>query len=80
MVLGNSGTGKSSMINILYESLPLINIKTIKNVINPESVTIGQLFGQKYYGEWTNGIFSKIACRDTSKTQHLIVMDGQDDT
>lgn len=51
------------------------------NVLNPKSVTIGQLYGcfNETTHEWTDGLAAALirhAIRDTSSDQHWIMFDG----
>lgn len=51
------------------------------NVLNPKSVTIGQLYGcfNETTHEWTDGLAAALirhAIRDTTEDQHWIMFDG----
>ena len=61
MLIGVVGCGKSSIINILTESLTEIRIKHHLKRLNPKAFTSQEMYGVKNFaGEWTAGVFSEI--------------------
>ncbi len=87
MVIGESSSGKSTIINCLQKAMcrlhpPFQNQKVIANFINPKSVTIHQLYGifEVETKNWIEGILSKIM-RDQAanldlNTRKWIIFDG----
>ncbi|KAH0792655.1 Dynein heavy chain family protein [Histomonas meleagridis] len=80
MILGNSGSGKTSIIKTLVKSLCEFNgpHKLIK--MNPKAITSSQMFGilDPSSNDWTDGIFSalwRIACKKTNENV-WIELDG----
>lgn len=96
MMVGQTLTAKTTVIRSVQEALtkmkkdncdpegnvPLIN-KVLIHLLNPKSVTMGELYGQvnEITREWTDGILSDIA-RNVTKAalstpdRHWIVFDG----
>lgn len=63
MVVGPSGAGKSTCINALANALEKKDgEKTRKDVINPKSITLFELYGvlNPETRDWTDGLLSKI--------------------
>ena len=71
MLVGTTGTGKTTVAKILGEALYSLNkageddswYKPVKiQSLNPKSVTMGELFGEvnKLTNEWTEGIVSNL--------------------
>jgi dynein heavy chain len=63
MVVGTAGCGKTTIFNVLTESLSNIegNAKYIITKMNPKSITGQEMFGvMNSVGEWEPGIFSEI--------------------
>lgn len=62
MIIGNSGTGKSTILNCLIDSLKVMEDPITLYTINPKSVTRKELFG--YNDPITNsfipGVVSKV--------------------
>ena len=65
MLVGGPFSGKTKVLEVLAETLSLLcergqmdEYKTMFRVINPKSVTMGQLFGQfdPVSHEWTDGV------------------------
>ena len=94
MVVGLTGTGKSSCISILSKALGRLKERGSKdpwhqkvtiNQLNPKAVTMGQLFGMTNVltNEWTEGLVSKLVkdliAKETEDKQ-WIVFDGPVDT
>ena len=62
MILGPSGTGKSTCITVLQEALSTTGVLTKQMHLNPKSITDGQMFGKidSATNDWTDGIFSSL--------------------
>jgi dynein heavy chain len=69
MLVGSTGTGKSTVATILAAALTALNksgeedhwYKPVHiNTLNPKAVSMGELFGEvnKFTNEWTEGIVS----------------------
>lgn len=65
MLVGGPFSGKTTVLNVLACTLTLLHkrgqmdeYKTSYRVVNPKSVTMGQLFGQfdPVSHEWTDGV------------------------
>eukprot|EP00775_Hariotina_reticulata_P006671 gene6671-6895_t len=88
MLVGQSYGMKTSAYNMLAGALTDLNAKGLNNefatkvyVLNPKSITMGQLYGQEdpVSKEWTDGVLSVVfrnAARDTSPDRKWIVFDG----
>ncbi|CDI85223.1 hypothetical protein EPH_0053350 [Eimeria praecox] len=86
MLVGPTGGGKTSSYRLLAAAMSdLYKVpgfaKVHVNVLNPKSVTIGQLYGcfNETTHEWTDGLAAALirhAIRDTSSDQHWIMFDG----
>ena len=88
MLVGGSGSGKSTAINVLLQAMERLDgVKGDCYVIEPKSVSKEQLFGKldATTMEWTDGIFTQILRtvisnqRGESKRRHWIVFDGDVD-
>ncbi|CDJ34396.1 uncharacterized protein EMH_0001030 [Eimeria mitis] len=86
MLVGPTGGGKTSSYRLLAAAMSELYkvqgfAKVHVNVLNPKSVTIGQLYGcfNETTHEWTDGLAAALirhAIRDTSSDQHWIMFDG----
>lgn len=85
MLVGPTGGGKSSNYKVLEKGLTqLANngyYKVMTHIMNPKSITMGQLYGQfnEQTREWNDGILAytvREACRDMSSDRHWIMFDG----
>lgn len=78
MIIGETGSGKSTSIEVLQNVFTDKNSKVHSYYINPKSVEIGQLYGE-YLDQWKDGVLTNIVrkCQvDKSKDVHWIIMDG----
>ena len=84
MLVGGPFSGKTKVLEVLAETLSLLcergqmdEYKTMFRVINPKSVTMGQLFGQfdPVSHEWTDGVvantFRFVLCMHRQAKPHL---------
>jgi len=87
MLVGPTGSGKTRVFKTLASSCTKLSEtkdtfhKTLYHVLNPKSITMGQLFGQfdPTTHEWTQGVLSDIikqCADDESPDVHWIVLDG----
>lgn len=92
MLVGHPYSGKTKVLDVLSKTLNLLHKEghgdfrgVTVNVINPKSLTLGQLFGQfdAVSHEWTDGVVATVM-REFSSLQtadhKLIVFDGPVDT
>ena len=85
MVVGKSLAGKSKMLQSLAKSLTAMHKKGMEQktrliIINPKSITLGQLYGKvDVSGEWIDGVLSKafqLAKEDNTSDRKWLVLDG----
>ena len=77
MVVGCSGSGKSSLVDVLSVAMKDVRLQSV----NPKSVTLAQLYGtfDEATREWQDGLFSSLfrACaQDVGETLRWIRLDG----
>ncbi|EAY19693.1 Dynein heavy chain family protein [Trichomonas vaginalis G3] len=87
MLVGPTGAGKTQVFKTLAAACTLLNQtnqtfkKTHYHILNPKSITMGQLFGEfdMTTHEWTNGVLSEIikqCSEDETPDNQWIVLDG----
>ncbi|OEH74384.1 dynein heavy chain related protein [Cyclospora cayetanensis] len=86
MLVGPTGGGKTSSYRLLAAAMTELHkipgfAQVHLDVLNPKSVTIGQLYGcfNETTHEWTDGLAAALirqAIRDTTQDQHWIMFDG----
>lgn len=88
MIVGPTGGGKTTIFKVLAAACTSLNTsgnskfrKTHYHVLNPKSITMGQLFGEfdLTTHEWSNGVLSeviKMCSEDETPDHHWIVCDG----
>ncbi|XP_061675536.1 dynein axonemal heavy chain 11 isoform X2 [Syngnathoides biaculeatus] len=83
-VVGNAGTGKSSILKVLYKTYLNLKRKPVWNDLNPKAVVRDELFGFIHPAtrEWKDGLLSSLM-REQANMSHLgpkwIVLDGDID-
>ena len=89
MIVGKASSGKTTCYNILLNSINRLSESkqencnhTIKHVINPKCINMGELYGEvdKSTGEWVDGLASN-KIREANfwsdpKVHHWIIFDG----
>lgn len=62
MVVGTTGSGKSTLEAMLTEALGTIDVQTKIIRMNPKAITAEEMYGKKdpISDEWTEGVFSAI--------------------
>jgi len=80
MLVGTAGSGKTTCLNILRESLNEIDVPHKEIRMNPKAITSPQMFGKldSLSNDWTDGIFSAIwrkVCK-TKNSNFWITLDG----
>ncbi|KNC53150.1 axonemal dynein heavy chain [Thecamonas trahens ATCC 50062] len=81
MLVGASGSGKSTVLNTLATTLTASGSHVSVAVANPKSVSSAHLYGKLDLEtrEWSDGILSQLvraAVRGPADTSHWIVLDG----
>eukprot|EP00878_Enallax_costatus_P046894 GHUV01057210.1.p1 GENE.GHUV01057210.1~~GHUV01057210.1.p1 ORF type:complete len:188 (+),score=63.98 GHUV01057210.1:207-770(+) len=87
MVVGQTGGGKSVILNTLARAQTTMGRRTTLHVLNPKAITVAELYGvlDKDTRDWTDGLLSNMfrevnrplpADRDEA---HYIVFDGDVD-
>ena len=85
MVVGNTGGGKSVVINALAKAQNTLGLITKMHTLNPKACTVNELYGvlDPVTRDWQDGLLSKIfreICKPTEKNEKRIVMfDGDVD-
>lgn len=92
MLIGSPMTGKSSILNVLRHTYTVLSEELPEEystvdavVLNPKSITMGELYGETNpkTGDFTNGLASKIfadfAAREKKETK-WIIFDGPVDS
>eukprot|EP00951_Prasinocladus_malaysianus_P017874 scaffold141645_cov42-Prasinocladus_malaysianus.AAC.1 len=62
MVVGQTGGGKSVILNTLKRSQTTLGKKTTLNIVNPKAITVAELYGvlDPDTRDWTDGLLSNI--------------------
>jgi len=89
MIVGRPFSGKSSAINVLADALTSLNqqglmdeYKTITSVLNPKSVSMGQLYGNfdEISHDWSDGVlavlYRNFANNPDAEIRKWLVFDG----
>jgi dynein heavy chain, axonemal len=89
MIVGRPFSGKSSAIQVLARALTELNekglmeeMKTITSIINPKSVSMGQLYGNfdEISHDWTDGVLAVLyrvfANSQNHETRKWLIFDG----
>ncbi|EDQ84603.1 uncharacterized protein MONBRDRAFT_39235 [Monosiga brevicollis MX1] len=85
MVVGNTGGGKSVVINALAQAQSLLGLTTKLYTLNAKAINISELYGvlDPVTRDWTDGLLSKIfrdICKPTDKNERrYVVFDGDVD-
>ena len=85
MVVGNTGGGKSVVINTLAQAQTRLGLLTKLFVLNAKAINISELYGvlDPVTRDWTDGLLSKTfrdICRPTEKNERrYVVFDGDVD-
>eukprot|EP01135_Chromosphaera_perkinsii_P008555 Nk52_evm21s1400 gene=Nk52_evmTU21s1400 len=82
-IMGPSGSGKSSICQVMEETFNTMGQKVILNDLDPKAIEKDELYGYVSAGEWKDGIFSSIM-RNMSQMESddmkWILIDGDIDT
>ena len=86
MIVGPTGGGKTCNYKMLQQAMSDLKgegnfEKVIVDILNPKSITMGQLYGfvESGSGEWKDGVLAKLvndASKDDSPDKHWIMFDG----
>ena len=81
MIVGAAGSGKSTILRVLAESMGMMEDKVHLHKLNPKSITSGDLFGWNdvYTNTFNHGIVSKLvtnALEETNAEKKWFVFDG----
>ena len=81
MIVGTAGSGKSTLIKTLENSLEMLNDSITSYKLNPKSLTQKELFGynDQFTGTFIHGVVSKIilgALEDEKKNKKWFIFDG----
>ena len=86
MIVGPTGGGKTKNYQVLQQAITELKgqqnfQKVLVDVLNPKSITMGQLYGYVDPGtqEWKDGVLAKLvneASKDESPDLHWIMFDG----
>ena len=87
MIVGPTGGGKTSNYRVLQQAITILAKQKVgdftpvhTHVINPKSVTMGQLYGDTNEAkEWMDGVLAYVVrecCRDQSPEKHWVMFDG----
>lgn len=85
MLVGHTGSGKTTAWTILAKALCSINTTTLTYIINPKSLSLGELYGEYDLNtrQWHEGVLSTVI-RDVSIMEgndlRWVVFDGPVDT
>jgi len=81
MLVGPTGTGKSTIMNLLTEAISEVKVPTKIQRMNPKAITSQEMYGVKseISDDWIPGIFSEMWSKSNDKKQKVhtwIVCDG----
>lgn len=88
MIVGPTGGGKTKNYQILAKSISSLKTKNNDNegfqkvrvdVLNPKSITMGQLYGFVENSEWQDGVLAKMVnecSKDEGPDKRWILFDG----
>jgi dynein heavy chain len=62
MVVGQTGGGKSVILNTLAQAQTVMGRRTMLHVLNPKAITVAELYGvlDKDTRDWTDGLLSNM--------------------
>lgn len=86
MLVGPTGGGKTTNYQLLAKAITALGeangfYKVFLHILNPKSITMGQLYGQfnDQTHEWTDGVLAYMvreSVKDQSSDKHWIMFDG----